>query len=87
MCLQVAPRRRQLYLRRLHVPFQADAVSQRLTVTVKGDILYLIVVDDIRLRSRIRISIELLFTCGASTRDHGGIDDHKLAISLSDDSA
>ena len=81
MCLQVSPRRRR-FPRSTDMPFQADATRQRLTIPVKRDILYLVVVDDIRLRSRIRIRVELLLTCGASPRDHRRIDHLEIAVRL-----
>ena len=61
---------------------QADATCQRLTIPIKRNILYLVVVDDIRLRSRIRVGIELLLTTCARTRNHRRIDDLKLTIAL-----
>ena len=61
MCLQVSPQHRQ-FTSRTHMASQADATRQRLTIPIKRDILYLVVVDDIRLSSRIRIGIELLLT-------------------------
>ena len=51
-----------------HMPFQADTTRQRLTVPIKRDILYLVVVDDIRLSSRILVCIKLLLTGRARTR-------------------
>ena len=64
------------------MPFQADTTRQRLTIPIKRYIFNLVVVDDIRLSSRIRIGIELLFTRCARTRDHCRIDDLELSIAL-----
>ena len=81
MCLQVAPYARQ-FTGDTHMPFQADATCQRLTIPVKRYILYLVVVDDIGLSSCILVCIELLFTGCARTLDHCRIDDLELAIAL-----
>ena len=81
MCLQVSPRRRR-FARSTDMPFQADATRQRLTIPVKRDVLYLVVVDDIRLCSRIRIRIELLFARGTCTGDHRGVDHLEIAVRL-----
>ena len=64
------------------MPFQADAMGERLTVSVEGHVFNLVVVYDIRLRSCIRKGIELLLTGCACARDHGSIDDLELAVSL-----
>ena len=42
------------------MPFEADAVGERLTVPVKGDVFNLVVVYDVGLSSRIGVCIELL---------------------------
>ena len=52
-CLQFSPQHRRL-TSRTHIPFQANATCQRLTITVERDIFYLVVVDDVGLSSRIR---------------------------------
>ena len=62
--------------------FKADAVGKRLTIPIKRDIFYLVVIDNIQLSSRIRIRIELLLTGRARARDHYGIDNLELSITL-----
>ena len=51
------------------MPSQTNTLCQRPTIPVKRDILYLVVVDDIRLSSRILVGIELLFTGRACTSE------------------
>ena len=62
--------------------FEAYGTGEGLTGTVYGDTFKLIVVDDIRLSSRIGVGIQLLFTGCACTRNHSCVDDLELAIFL-----
>ena len=66
-CLQFSPQHRR-FASRTHMPFQADATRQRLTIPIERDIFYLVVVDDVGLSSCIRIGIELLFARRACAR-------------------
>ena len=81
MCLQVAPQHR-CFTGGTDMPFQADATRQRLMIPVKRDILYLVVVDDVGLSSRILVCIGLLFTGCARALDHCCVDDLELAVAL-----
>ena len=62
--------------------FEADAVGERLTITVKRYVFNLVVVYDVRLSSSIREGIELLFAGCACARDHSSIDDLELTVAL-----